>query len=60
VVKNIEQIVVVSDETAAGTEEVAASANELNNSMVDVKNASNSLAQIAAELQAGVSQFKLG
>ena len=59
VVKNIEQIVVVAEETAAGTEEVATSSNELNNAMIDVKNASNSLSQIAAELQAGVSQFRL-
>ena len=59
VVKNIEQIVVVAEETAAGTEEIAASSSELNSAMLDVKNASNSLAQIAAELQAGVAQFKL-
>lgn len=59
VVKNIEQIVVVAEETAAGTEEVASSATELNSAMEDVKGASNNMAAVAAELQAGVSQFTL-
>lgn len=59
VVKNIEQIVVVAEETAAGTEEVASSATELNAAMEDVKGASNNMAAVAAELQAGVSQFTL-
>ncbi|MEK6482577.1 methyl-accepting chemotaxis protein, partial [Catalinimonas sp. 4WD22] len=59
VVKNIEQIVVVAEETAAGTEEVASSSQALNASMAEVTEASNKLSQIAAELQAGVGQFKL-
>lgn len=59
VVKNIEQIVVVAEETAAGTEEVASSATELNSAMTDVKGAANNMAAVAAELQAGVSQFVL-
>lgn len=59
VVKNIEQIVVVAEETAAGTEEVASSATELNSAMNDIKGASNNMAAVASELQAGVSQFKL-
>lgn len=59
VVKNIEQIVVVAEETAAGTEEVASSATELNSAMEDVRSASNNMAAVAAELQAGVSQFTL-
>ncbi|WPP53122.1 methyl-accepting chemotaxis protein [Catalinimonas niigatensis] len=59
VVKNIEQIVVVAEETAAGTEEVASSSQALNASMNEVTQASNKLSQIAAELQAGVGQFKM-
>ncbi len=59
VVKNIEQIVVVAEETAAGTEEVASSSQILNISMAEVTEASNKLSEIAAELQAGVGQFKL-
>jgi len=59
VVKNIEQIVVVAEETAAGSEEVATSAHEMNSAMNDVQSASNNLAQVAAELQTGVSKFKI-
>nr|WKN39250.1 methyl-accepting chemotaxis protein [Tunicatimonas sp. TK19036] len=59
VAKNIEQIVVVAEETAAGTEEVASSSQELNNSMNEVTEASNQLSSIADELQKGINQFKL-
>ncbi|MDN5203804.1 PAS domain-containing protein [Fulvivirgaceae bacterium BMA10] len=59
VVKNIEQIVVVAEETAAGTQQVASSSQELNNGMEDIASASTQLSEIAAELQSGVSQFKL-
>ncbi len=59
VVKNIEQIVVVAEETAAGTQQVASSSQELNGSMDDITRSSNQLSEIAAELQAGVNQFKL-
>ncbi|MEQ9440829.1 MAG: PAS domain-containing methyl-accepting chemotaxis protein [Cyclobacteriaceae bacterium] len=59
VAKNIEQIVVVAEETAAGTEEVASSSQDLNNSMSEITEASNQLSSIAEELQKGVNQFKL-
>lgn len=59
VVKNIEQIVVVAEETAAGTEQVATSSRELDNGMTEVTETSNSLSQIAEELKAGVNQFRL-
>jgi methyl-accepting chemotaxis protein len=59
IVTNIEQIVVVAEETAAGSEEVATSAHEMNSAMVDVKTASNNLAEIAVELQTGVGKFKI-
>ena len=59
VAKNIEQIVVVAEETAAGSEEVASSSQQLNSSMQDITEASNILSGIADELQKGIRQFKL-
>ncbi|WMN07107.1 PAS domain-containing methyl-accepting chemotaxis protein [Marivirga arenosa] len=59
VVKNIEQIVVVAEETAAGTQQVASSSQELNAGMVEVTDASNQLSQIAEELKAGIKKFTL-
>ncbi len=59
VARNIEQIVVVAEETAAGAEEVASSSHELNNSMRDITQANNKLSDIADELQQGINQFKL-
>ncbi|MBC7920406.1 MAG: PAS domain S-box protein [Ferruginibacter sp.] len=59
VVKNIEHIVVVSEETAAGTQQVAASSQALNLGMNEITESSSKLSQIAEELQAGVNQFKL-
>jgi methyl-accepting chemotaxis protein len=59
VVKNIEKIVVVSEETAAGTQEIASSSQDLNNSMNDIAATSHNLSKIASELKSGVAQFKL-
>lgn len=59
VVKNIEQIVVVSEQTAASTQQVAGSSQQLNQGMNDIAESSVRLSKVAAELQAGVSQFKL-
>ena len=59
VAKNIEQIVVVAEETAAGSEEVASSSQQLNSSMQDITETSNTLTTVADELQRGVRQFKL-
>lgn len=59
VVKNIEKIVVVSEETATGTQEIAGSSQDLNVSMNDISAASRSLTNIAAELKSGISKFKL-
>jgi PAS domain S-box-containing protein len=59
VVKNIEKIVVVSEETAAGTKNVAKSANELNTSMEQINQNSKNLAEVANKLKKGVSKFKL-
>ncbi|WMN11532.1 PAS domain S-box protein [Marivirga salinae] len=59
VVKNIEQIVVVAEETAAGTQQVASSSQELNAGMVEVTDASNQLSKIAEELKSGIKKFTL-
>jgi PAS domain S-box-containing protein len=59
VVRNIEQIVVVAEETAAGTQQVASSSQQLNQGMNEITESSIKLSQVAAELQAGVSQFIL-
>lgn len=59
VVKNIEQIVVVAEETAAGTQQIASSSQELNAGMVEVTGASNQLSKIAEELKAGIKKFTL-
>lgn len=59
IVKNIEEIVVVAEETASGTEEVASSSHSLTSSMEEINNTSNGLAKIAEELRDGLSKFKL-
>jgi methyl-accepting chemotaxis protein len=59
VVKNIEQIVVVAEETAAGTQQVASSSQQMNSGMQEISRAGDELAAVAAELQAGIQQFKL-
>jgi methyl-accepting chemotaxis protein len=59
VVKNIEQIVVVSEETAAGAQQVASSSQQMNTGMVEIARAGDELSAVAAELQAGIQQFKL-
>ncbi len=59
VVKNIEQIVVVSEETAAGTQQVASSSHQMNGGMLEIAKAGDELSAVAAELQAGIQQFKL-
>lgn len=54
VVKNIEQIVVVSEETAAGTQQVASSSQQMSGGMVEIAKAGDELSAVAAELQAGL------
>lgn len=58
-VKNIEMIVVVSEETAAGTEEIATSSKDFSAGMEEVNATSKQLAAAANELNDGVSKFKL-
>ncbi|MEO9965281.1 MAG: methyl-accepting chemotaxis protein [Reichenbachiella sp.] len=59
VVSNTENIVVIAEETAAGTEEIASSASELSSGMESYTQKSLRLTKIAEELKAGVSKFKL-
>lgn len=59
VVKNIEQIVVVAEETAAGTQQVASSSQQLNSAMTEITEGSNKLSGVAAELQSCINEFKL-
>ena len=58
-VRNIEKIVVVSEETASGTEEIASSTKELSQGMNEVTATSRDLADVANQLQENVSKFKL-
>lgn len=58
-VKNIEKIVVVSEQTASGTEEIASSTKELSQGMNEVTSTSKDLAGVANQLLESVSQFKL-
>lgn len=58
-VKNIEKIVIVSEETSSGTEEIATSSKDLSNGMTEFNSSSKGLADIANQLQLGVSKFKL-
>lgn len=58
-VKNIENIVIVAEETAAGSEEVASSGKVLSEGMNEVKTTSEDLAKVANQLQESISKFKL-
>lgn len=58
-VVNIEKIVVVAEETAAGTEEIATSSRDLSQGMQEVAATSKDLAGVAVQLQDGVSKFNL-
>jgi methyl-accepting chemotaxis protein len=59
VVKNIEKIVVVSEETATGTQEVASSSRQLSGAMNEITVTSKDLSAIAQQLKDGVGKFKL-
>jgi methyl-accepting chemotaxis protein len=58
-VRNIEKIVVVSEETAAGSEQIATSAKDLSDGMDEVNSTSKQLASAASQLNEGVSNFNL-
>ncbi len=56
-VKAVEKIVVVSEETASGTEQIASSSKQLRQGMDEVTATSKDLADIANQLLMGVSKF---
>jgi methyl-accepting chemotaxis protein len=58
-VKNIEKIVVVSEESAAGAEQIATSSKDLSLGMDEVNATSKQLASAANELSEGVEKFIL-
>jgi methyl-accepting chemotaxis protein len=59
VVSITEGIVVIAEQTAAGTEEVASSATELSAGMQNYTERAEKVAAIAADLKEGVGRFKL-
>lgn len=59
VVAITENVVVIAEETAAGTEEVASSATELSSGMMGYTEKSQQLAKVAEELKSGISKFIL-
>lgn len=59
VVAITENVVVIAEETAAGTEEVASSATELSSGMMGYTEKSQKLAEVAAQLKAGLKKFIL-
>lgn len=62
-IKNVvgltESVVVIAEQTAAGTEEVASSAFELSSGMTNYREKSEQLSEIATGLKDAVSKFKL-
>jgi methyl-accepting chemotaxis protein len=58
-VRNIEKIVVVSEETATGAEQIATSSKDLSRGMDEINDTSKQLATAANQLNDGVSKFKL-
>lgn len=59
VVSITESIVVIAEQTSAGTEEVASSASELSAGMTNYINKSQTLNDISVKLKDGLSKFKL-
>ncbi len=60
VVNAIEGVVVIAEETATGTDQVAASASELSAGMTDFHQRFTELGSVSEQLKKQVNQFKLG
>lgn len=58
-VESIEKIVVVSEETAAGTEQIATSARDLNTGMEEFNSTSKNLTEIAVRLKNTAGKFNI-
>lgn len=54
----IDNLSAISQENAAGTEEASAAVEEQVASMIEISNASDSLAQLAEEMKANISKFR--
>lgn len=59
VVSNVESVVVIAEQTAAGTEEITSSANELSSGMGNFNDKSKNLNDIALHLKEGMNKFVL-
>ena len=59
VVKYVEEVVAIAEQTASGTQQVAVTAKQLSTSMQELTMSSQQLNDIADDLQVGISQFKL-
>lgn len=57
-IKVMENLSAIAQQNAAGTEEASASIEVQTNSITEIANASESLAELAQELQAEISKFK--
>lgn len=55
----LQNLSAISEENAAGTEEAAASVEEQTRSMEEISSASEILAELAEEMQASISKFKI-
>ena len=58
IVEIIQNLSAISEENAAGTEEASASVEEQTATIAEIANASESLGQLATDLQEGISKFK--
>ncbi|HEX8547563.1 MAG TPA: HAMP domain-containing protein [Cytophagaceae bacterium] len=59
VVKYVEEVVTIAEQTARGTQEVASTALQLSTSMQELSASSQNLNDIAEDLQTGIAAFKL-
>lgn len=57
-IETMENLSAISEENAAGTEEASESVELQTTSIVEIANASESLAKLAEELQVEISKFK--
>ena len=59
VVKYVEEVVAIAEQTATGTQQVAGTARQLSTSMQELTSSSQRLSDIADDLQSGLETFQL-
>ena len=59
VVKYVEEVVAIAEQTATGTQQVAGTAKQLSTAMQELTSSSQALTDIADDLQAGLETFQL-